>query len=227
MEGGCRVLYLGPELPPELIDLRGLTWARAVTIIPLEDGLSLAADLITSRAYDCVAFASPRGPGLLRRFMNEWPPGVKPLCVGSGTSRAFSIAFGRPCETPREFSTRGLAELAISEGCRSLLTLRSEQGDHELEDIASRRMNVRRVDIYAERPVELNVEGRFDVLIASSPLIARIACAKLKGQVGLVIAMGVKTERALRETCPDVKVLAPHEHSFKAVRQLLATLGCA
>jgi len=71
LEGGCRALYLGPELPLELRDLRTLTWVKAVAIEPLDEGLRESARLIREGLYDCVAFTSPRGPLLLRGFLDN------------------------------------------------------------------------------------------------------------------------------------------------------------
>ncbi|MGC9071514.1 MAG: uroporphyrinogen-III synthase [Acidilobus sp.] len=226
MEGGCRALYLGPDLPPELRGLRSVTWIPAVTISPIDANIALAAELIRSHRYECVAFTSPRGPSLLHGYLEAWPVSVKALCVGHGTARAFTNAFGVPCLFPSEYTTASLAKLALSERCTSILTLRSEEGDEELENTVSRVMRVRRIDIYAEKPREFSVEGRFTVIIASSSFIAEVVCPKVRGSVELVIAMGPKAERAVKALCPDVEVITSHEHSFKAVGELLAAVGC-
>ena len=227
MEGGCRALYLGPELPLELRDLKALTWVKAVVIEPLDEGLRESARLIREGLYDCVAFTSPRGPLLLRGFLQGWPSGPRPLCVGPGTARAFSEAFGLRCYMPRTYTTGSLASLALELNCRSLLTLRSEQGDDELEAAVKASASVHRVNIYRERVLADLIPTGFNVVIASSALIAEAACQRLKDTVDLVIAMGPKAARKARELCPKATVIEPQEHSFKAVRETLAMSGCS
>ncbi|MCG2881736.1 MAG: uroporphyrinogen-III synthase [Acidilobus sp.] len=228
MEGGCRALYLGPELPLELRDLKALTWVKAVVIEPLDEGLRESARLIREGLYDCVAFTSPRAPLLLRGFLQGWPGGPRPLCVGPGTARAFTEAFGLQCYMPRTYTTGSLASLALELNCRSLLTLRSEQGDDELEAAVRASANVHRVNIYRERVLaDLIPPTGFNVLIASSALIAEAACQRLKDAVDLVIAMGPKAARKAKELCPKATVIEPQEHSFKAVREALAVSGCS
>jgi len=228
LEGGCRALYLGPELPLELRDLKALTWVKAVVIEPLDEGLRESARLIREGLYDCVAFTSPRAPLLLRGFLQGWPGGPRPLCVGPGTARAFTEAFGLQCYMPRTYTTGSLASLALELNCRSLLTLRSEQGDDELEAAVRASANVHRVNIYRERVLaDLIPPTGFNVLIASSALIAEAACQRLKDAVDLVIAMGPKAARKAKELCPKATVIEPQEHSFKAVREALAMSGCS
>ncbi len=226
MEGGCKVLYLGPELPDDLKGLRGLVWAQATVIEAIEAGLSEAARMIASRSYDCVAFTSPRGPRLLRGYLSSWPEGVRALCVGPGTARSFSRVFGGGCQHPDEYSTAALAELAVRSGCRSLLTLRSSAGDRELETLASGRLPVTRVNIYEERVLPDRIPDSADVLIATSALIAEAACGRLRGRVRLIVSIGPKAASRASELCPGARVVVSPEHSFKALRRLLTASGC-
>ncbi len=226
MEGGCRALYLGPELPVYLRGLASLVWVRAVNIEPIEGSLREAATLITSGPCDCVAFTSPRGPALLNEYMTSWPSGVRALCVGPGTARAFRQAFGEACLYPAEYTTEELARLAVNAGCRFIVTLRSETGDSDLERLAGASAIVRRVNIYREA-VKLDlIPEDVDVLIASSALIAEAACRRLSGRVRRVIAIGPKAASAARRYCCDAEVVVTAEHSFKAVRRALAEAGC-
>lgn len=226
MEGGCRALYLGPELPDDLKDVKGLIWARAVDIEPVDASLREAAELIVSGRYDCVALTSPRGPALLRRYLASWPTNVSALCVGPGTARAFTRAFGGDCLYPPDYTTEALARLAISLGCRSVLSLRSEMGDQDLERALGGSASVKRLNIYKEIVRPEAIPEDVDVLIASSALIAEAACRRLSGRVRSVIAIGPKAASAAVRLCAGARVYVTAERSFKAVRSALAELGC-
>ena len=226
MEGGCRALYLGPELPDDLRGVKGLVWARAVDIEPIDASLREAAELIVSGRFDCVALTSPRGPALLRQYLASWPSTVRALCVGPGTARAFTRAFSAPCPYPADYTTEALARLAISLGCRSVLSLRSEMGDKDLELTLGGSVNVKRLNIYKEIVRPEAIPDDADVLIASSALIAEAACRRLSGRVRLVVAIGPKAADAAMRACGGARVIVAAERSFKAVRSALAELGC-
>ena len=231
MESGqCVAAYFGPELPAELSGLRGLVWVPLVRVRPREDDARRAAELLASGAYDCAAITSPRGVGVLRAALGRWPESVRPYCIGAGTSRAFADAFGLTPRVPEVYDSAGLARAIASDGCRRVVTIRSSAGDDELErSLLSSGIDVVRVDVYDELLASPPEVPSFTVAIVTSSAIARAFCERVwaRSPRAVVIAMGPKTEAALRSSCRGLgEVLVPQERSFKAIRSLLKALGC-
>jgi uroporphyrinogen-III synthase len=231
LEKGCRVLYLGPELPLDLKDFEFIYWLKTIDLVPIHNALKAAADYIVSGQYDCVAFMSPRAPRLLRPYISSWPAGVKAFAVGSSTATSIKETLNIEADYPRSYGSRELGEL-MSMKCRRVLTLRSENGDLELENtLRSHGVEVLRVDIYREAPANLSQQklaSHFDIIIISSAGIARAACDLLRpyAKDSLVIAIGPKTFSEVSRRCPEVRVIAPTQHTFNAISNILRALGC-
>ena len=231
MESGqCIVAYFGPELPAELSGLRGLVWVPLVHVRPREADARRAAELLASGAYDCAAVTSPRGVEVLRAALGRWPGRVRPYCIGAGTSRAFAEAFGLTPRVPEVYDSAGLARAMAGDGCRRAITIRSSAGDDELERaLLSSGVDVVRVDVYDELAAAPPEVPHFTVAVVTSSVIARAFCehAWTRNPRATVIAMGPKTEAALRSSCKGLgEVLMPQERSFKAILSLLKALGC-
>lgn len=232
MEKRCRVLYLGPELPTALSGFSCIKWIKSVEILPLPEALRAAAEYVVRGDYDCVAFLSPRSPRFLRQFMSSWPPNVRAFAVGASTAASVREAFGIDAPYPETYSSGGLAELIKLSHCRRVLSLRSEAGDHELEEkLREAGIEVNRVDVYREVPADIDINelaSRFDLIIVSSAEIARISCNHVRPYLGdaIVIAMGPKAASAVSSMCPEARLLVPSRYTFNAIGELLKALGC-
>ncbi len=237
MEDGCRALYLGPELPSQLKHLASLTWVKALEIVPLNQGLSEVPKLVESGHYDCIAVTSPRAAALVKAYIDRLPYNVKVYAVGPATAKSMTELFGLSPTVPSEFTTGALGLKIVEDGCRRVLTFRSSDGDDELEvTLRSRGVEVTRLNIYKEvfRPEALpQICNNYDVVIASSRVIAEGVCLKIGSEISggadcnvTLVAIGPKAAAAVKSACPSLRLIAASEHTFNAISGILKSLGC-
>lgn len=232
MEAGCRVLYLGPELPRALSGFSCIKWVKSVEIEPIPEALRAAAEHVVGGYYDCVAFLSPRSPRFLRQFMSSWPPNVRVFAVGASTAASFKEIFNVNASYPETYDSSRLAELIKLSRCRRVLSLRSEAGDNELEEkLREAGIEVNRINIYREVPANIDINdlaSHFNLIIVSSAEIARISCNHVRPYLGnaIVIAMGPKAASVVSSMCPEARLLVPSRYTFNAIGELLKALGC-
>ena len=218
--------------PDDLI-ARDLSSIAEVTWIPIVElrVIQGSSRLVINALRDCrnVAFTSPRAArilvedaksnGLIEELLNLIRNSFVAV-IGPKTGDKVREYLGRNPDyiALKHYSRDLVVELVNNYGIKCLVVPRSSEGVRELNETAE-KLGVRLLDIaiYKPEPLPNNinlvrsiiVNGLADIVLLSSPMIAKLVCESLRGfkvEGVKFIAIGETTFKSIPTTC-----IKPHE----------------
>ncbi|MCE4601813.1 MAG: uroporphyrinogen-III synthase [Desulfurococcales archaeon] len=233
MQGGCKLLFMGPDSPPRGPGYEAL-WIPLIAIEPVEGSSLKLLDLL--RPGDVVVFTSPRAPRILAldaikhgvydklaRIVRDSVVGV----VGPSTLRSLYSYLGKPrmLVMPRGgYTVRALASTLASLGLERVVVARAAIASPILgEVLSSSDVEIVKVTVYRNKPLSGNAgvaaglirDGVVDYALFTSPMQARLVSPRIgKPRAGLA-AIGPETGKVLEEH--GLQYLMPREYTLESL----------
>ena len=242
MEKRCTVLVMRPtEEYEELNQVAEVVWIPVIRLVPRTNCSKIVLEKVKS--YQVVVFTSPRTirfiihDAKLHGIENELVEVLRKsiiAAIGPKTANSLEEYNIKPTLVPKTYDGKHLGiELVRKLGRRSVLILRSAQGNRELDDELSKAgIKYTDVPIYdievnheaAARAAKLIAKGEVDYAIFTSSSIARAVCTYLNSEEpkAVLIAIGRTTKNAIKQYCYTDRVLTPTIYTWKNIIKLLS-----
>jgi uroporphyrinogen-III synthase len=246
-ERRCKTLILSPDdsIARDLEDVVEVVWVPIVRLSVIQ-GSSLRL-LESMKLCSNVAFTSPRAVralledakahGVLGELLSSLSRAFIAV-IGSKTGEEVLKQLGRPPDyiASRHYSGSMLLELIEKRNVKCLVTPRSSEGIRELNTLAE-VLGVTLIDISVYKPEpltegvrrarELIAGGLVDVVVLSSPMIARLLCESIAGVVYTnvrFIAMGETTYKSIPNHCIEPTNIMVGDGSVETLKAIIKSM---
>lgn len=247
LERRCKTLLLSPDesLARDLGEVARIVWIPVVKLNAIQ-GSSIRL-LESIRVCSNVAFTSPRAVKYLvddakaYNVLEELRSTLKEAfiaAISSKTGEEILKQLGRPPDyiASRHYGKSMLLELIERFKIKCLIIPRSSEGIKELNVVAEELgVNLIDINVYKPEPLtegvrrarELIAGGFVDVVVLSSPMIARLLCESLAG-VALnnitFIAMGETTLKSTPRQCVEPANLMVGDGSVETLKAIIESI---
>lgn len=229
----CRIVYMGPEPPPDT-SRASILWIPLIRIEPVKG----ASRHLASVDAEVLVFTSPRAPRIMaldaiehgvydrvRRVIE----GSQVAVVGPSTRDSLLTYLGRPRKLlmPERYTVEDLARLLAGLKPSSIAAFRAEKASSSLHRIlAEYRVGIREVKVYRNRPLTSNTllvkavvdRGLASIILYTSPMQVDMVAPLLEGLRGLVhIAIGPATSAKLSKN--NIPHTTPEESTLNSLFQ--------
>ncbi len=243
----CRTLLLSPDnsLAEDLGEVAEVIWVPVLKLNILE-GSSLKV-LEAMRACRNIAFTSPRAiralvedastHGILGSLYSTLKEAFIAV-IGSKTGEEVLKQLGRPPDyvASKHYSKSMLMELAGIYRVNCLVIPRSTEGVRDINSLA-KELGVDLVDISVYKPEpltegirkarELLERGLVDIVILSSPMIARLLCESLIEAMPMkvkFVAMGETTFKSMPRQCIESRDIVVGDGSVETLKAIIKNI---
>ncbi len=233
MQGGCRLLFMGPDNPPRGPGYEAV-WIPLIAVEPVEGS---SRELLSQAGPgDVIVFTSPRAPRILAldavkqgiyadiaELVRRSTVGV----VGPSTLKSLHAHLGKPRSIvmpPNGYTVRALASTLVGMKPDRVVAARASRASPILgEVLASSGVELVEVAVYRNEPLlgnaavtaSLIASGSVDYALFTSPMQATLVAPRLHGLKTRLAAIGPETGRVL--DAHGLRYFMPKEYTIKSL----------
>ncbi|MEB3862343.1 MAG: uroporphyrinogen-III synthase [Desulfurococcales archaeon] len=233
MQGGCRLLFMGPDSPPRGPGYEAV-WIPLIAVEPVEGS---SRELLSQAGPgDVIVFTSPRAPRILAldavklgiyndivELVRRSTVGV----VGPSTLKSLNSHLGKPRSIvmpPSGYTVRALASTLASMNPGRVVAARASRASPILREVlASGGVELVEVTVYRNEPLPGNAAvaasliagGTVDYALFTSPMQATLVAPKLHEPKARLAAIGPETGRVLE--AHGLRYAMPREYTLESL----------